>query len=149
MILEQKVESFQQTGDFSLGRDILDVSYPVAEKIIQSKYRSFGYTEDLRSESHDAIVAAIYSFKPEKQTKYLTYLSRCIHNKIINFIKRKNVAGKYIYKEKPCHFSSISEIDIINSLQELSVNHLDCLMHGTGSRSMRFRAKRKLLNKIK
>jgi DNA-directed RNA polymerase specialized sigma subunit len=148
MILEEKVVSFRQTGDSSLGQEILTQSYQLAEAIVYSKYKNFGYTDDLLSESHDAIISAIYAFKPDKKTKFLTFCSTCINNRIKNFIKKKKTGEKYNVDKRPMAYYSECRIDITNSLGELSDNHLNALLKGEGSKSMKFRAKKKLLNKL-
>ncbi len=148
MILEEKVKNFCLTGDYSMGKEILEKSYKLAQTIVCNKYKNFGYTEDLLSESHDAIISAIYAFDPENKTKFLTFCSVCINNRIQNFIKRKKVSYKYTSTEKDKSFSDLESIDISNSLKDLSPNHFDCLMKGSGSRSMKFRAKKKLIKGI-
>ena len=72
MILEEKVKNFCLTGDYSIGKDILEQSYKLANTIVCNKYKNFGYTEDLLSESHDAIISAIYAFDPENKTKFFS-----------------------------------------------------------------------------
>lgn len=148
MILEEKVKNFCLTGDYSMGKDILEQSYKLANTIVCNKYKNFGYTEDLLSESHDAIISAIYAFDPENKTKFLTFCSVCINNRIQNFIKRKKVSYKYTSTQKDKSFSDLENIDISNSLKDLSSNHFDCLIKGSGSRSMKFRAKKKLIKGI-
>jgi DNA-directed RNA polymerase specialized sigma subunit len=148
MILEEKVKNFCLTGDYSMGKDILEQSYKLANTIVCNKYKNFGYTEDLLSESHDAIISAIYAFNPDNKTKFLTFCSVCINNRIQNFIKRKKVSYKYVSNSKDQSFSDLEGLDILNSLKSLSKNHFNCLTKGEGSRSMKFRAKRKLINGI-
>ena len=148
MILEEKVKNFCLTGDYSMGKEILEKSYKLAQTIVCNKYKNFGYTEDLLSESHDAIISAIYAFDPENKTKFLTFCSVCINNRIQNFIKRKKVSYKYTSTQKDKSFSDLESIDISNSLKDLSPNHFDCLMKGSRSRSMKFRAKKKLIKGI-
>ena len=148
MILEEKITTFQKTGDFGLGKDILDVSHQLAESIIYKKYRNFGYTDDLFSESHDAIVSAIYAFEVDKNTKFLTFCSACINNRIKNFIKRVRVREKYQVSSKTLAKSSVESLDLLDSLRDLSGNHFNCLMYGEGSKSMRYRAKQKVFNQL-
>lgn len=146
------VENFQQTGDSNLGKEILDQSYKLAEAIINKKYKSFGYNDDLLSESHDAIVSAIYAFDAENKTKFLTFCSTCINNRIKNFIKRKGVAFRAEENLNYTTCKSIdrsSEIDIRDSLKELSMSHIHCLMEPNGSRSMQSRAKKKFFKIFK
>ena len=107
MILEEKVKNFCLTGDYSIGKDILEQSYKLANTIVCNKYKNFGYTEDLLSESHDAIISAIYAFDPENKTKFLTFCSVCINNRIQNFIKRKKVSYKYTSTQKDKSFSDL------------------------------------------
>ena len=100
------------------------------------------------SESHYAIISAIYAFNHYNKTKFLTFCSVCINNRIQNFIKRKKVSYKYVSNSKDQSFSDLEGLDILNSLKNLSKNHLNSLTKGEGSRSMKFRAKRKLINGI-
>jgi DNA-directed RNA polymerase specialized sigma subunit len=149
MRLESKVDEFQKTGDSALGAEILSKSYHLAETIINKKYKNFGFSEDLLSESHDAIVAAIYAFDIDRKARFLTFCSTCINNRIKNFIQRKTTTlklDKYTYnnsfsKDNP------STIDIKDCLSELSDSHQNALLFDKGSRPMKTRAKQKFFKK--
>lgn len=150
MRLEEKVEEFQRTGDYALGKSILNESYKLAESIIMSKYRNFGFLEDLLSESHDAIISAIYAFDLENKTKFLTFCSTCINNRIKNFIKKKSNAMEV---EDKCPYSPVenynSLFDIKESLCGLSDDHVSSLFSIDGSKSMNSRAKKKFFKLYK
>lgn len=146
MQIEDKILEFQQTGNFSLGKEIIDVSYRLADTIVNSKYKSFGFYDDLMSESHDAILSAIYSFKSESNVKFKTFCSVCINNRILNFIKKKRRSEKLSAKKSIDFSNKECRLDAIEALSKLSEKHRNCLLYDQGSRSMKFRAKKKFFS---
>jgi DNA-directed RNA polymerase specialized sigma subunit len=142
MDIEDKVLEFQKTGDSSLGKEIFNRSYELANTIINSKYTQFGYYDDLLSESHDAIIAAVYAFKADAKVKFNTFCSVCINNRILNFIKKQKRAEQLLLKKPLDFYETECRVDAITALSTLSSRHRDSLLHNTGSRSMKFRAKK-------
>lgn len=148
MRIEDKVLEFQKTGNFSLGKEIIDVSYKLANTIVSSKYKNFGYYDDLISESHDAILSAISSFKESSNVKFSTFCSVCINNRILNFIKKIKRIDNYTPKKVIDFNQRECKIDAIDALSKLSEKHRNALLYNEGSRSMRFRAKKKFFKHL-
>lgn len=146
MQIEDKILEFQQTGNFSLGKEIIDTSYQLANTIVNSKYKNFGFYDDLMSESHDAILSAIYSFKTDSNVKFKTYCSVCINNRILNFIKKRKRAEKLSAKKTLDISNKECRLDAIEALSKLSERHRNSLLYDQGSRSMKFRAKKKFFS---
>lgn len=142
MTLEQNVLTFQQTGDYDIGKDILSQSYVLAQKLIYRKYARSGFREDLFSESHDAIISAIYTFKPDRQAGFLTYCWTCIDNRIKEFFRVRSMGEKHHEKMVRGDCSTYIPIDEVDALRNLSENHIQALFTEGPSRSMAYRAKK-------
>lgn len=150
MNLDKVVQTFQTTGDHELGKKILEKSYGLADAIIYSKYKQFGFCEDLKSESHDAIISAIYNYDPEKsKSKFLTYCYRCINNRIINFIKTKEKFEDIRVEQIDYYYWQENPLDVIQTLSNMKPRYRDSLISSTGTRCDKHRAKTNFLKQYK
>lgn len=121
--LSQKQEKEElekmKNGDKSARETLIIHNLRLVSHIIKKYYSSYSEQEDLISIGTIGLIKGIDSFKSEKGIKLATYVSRCIENEILMYLRSKKKSSLDVSLSEPIDTDSegneLTLIDVIYS----------------------------------
>lgn len=88
-------------GDDNAKTRLIEHNLRLVAHIVKKYYASFKDQEDLISIGTIGLIKAVSTFKPEKNTRFATYASRCIENEVLMHFRNKKKSAQDVYINDP------------------------------------------------
>ena len=88
-------------GDEGARAKLIEHNLRLVAHIIKKYYASFKDQDDLISIGTIGLIKAVSTFRPEKNTRFATYASRCIENEVLMHFRNKRKSAQDVYISDP------------------------------------------------